>query len=99
MTGLYFFQIEVNVDKSLKSLTDKRAEEMKVRFQFRQRFGLANSTLKDHKIYIECSMGYLQFYIIFISISVIIRQWESENERLCALDPPLPKTVKIMISV
>ena len=30
-TGLTVFQIEAGVDKSLKSLTDKRSEEIKVR--------------------------------------------------------------------
>ena len=31
----------------------------------------------------------LKFYVLFNSISVILRQWESDNERPCAVVPRL----------
>ena len=31
-------------------------------------------------------MDDLRFYVLFNSISVILRQWEVDNERLCAME-------------
>ena len=77
MTGLYFFQIEANVDKSLKSLTDKRAEEIKVRFQFRQSFGLTSCTHNYHKICIDVQWVTCNFNL-FLSVFQSFR----DNERV-----------------
>ena len=30
-------------------------------------------------------MGYLRFYVLFNSISVILGQWADDNEKLCAM--------------
>ena len=37
-------------------------------------------------------MDDLQFYVIFNSISVILRRSEIDNERLCAMEPRLQST-------
>ena len=34
-------------------------------------------------------MDDLRFYVLFKSISVISGRWADDNERLCAMEPPL----------
>ena len=44
-------------------------------------------------IYNKCPnrwMDDLRFYVLFNSISVISGQWDVDNERLCAMELPLP---------